>query len=157
MLWLVVVLVAVHLLSSSLLAAAAPPPPPPTIPDNPGEQIAGPAHPENATNVAAWRASLTAWRTRMLAKIDYNGSIYDVSRSCAVPVALGSSLTLRLRRLRALRWHVATRYQSCSGHRLRTYSRKCTRTTDSSSTAETIPCTSGWTMSMRGTVVWTAS
>eukprot|EP01044_Picomonas_judraskeda_P015269 COSAG03_NODE_2532_length_2667_cov_137.554907_4_plen_90_part_00 len=83
MLRLVAGVVAIHL-SSSLLAAAAPLPPPPSIPDNPGEQIAGPTHPEDAANVAAWRASLAAWRTRMLAKIAYNGSIYDVSSSSTV-------------------------------------------------------------------------
>jgi hypothetical protein len=53
----------------------------PSIKDNPGEQIAGPAHPEDPAGVAAWRASLTAWRARMLAKIDYNGSIYEVGSS----------------------------------------------------------------------------
>lgn len=66
----------------SSVEATAPgvPTPPPPIPDNPGEQIPGPVHPEDPSNVAAWWAALTAWRARVLAKINYNGSIYDVSR-----------------------------------------------------------------------------
>ena len=52
--------------------------PAPAIRDNPGEQIGGPPHPEDAASVTAWRASLVSWKTRMLAKIHYNGSIYDV-------------------------------------------------------------------------------
>jgi hypothetical protein len=68
-----------HSVVSALATPAAPPPPTISIKDNPGEQIAGPTHPEDPSNVAAWRASLTAWRARMLAKIDYNGSIYEVS------------------------------------------------------------------------------
>ena len=63
------------------VTVASVPPPPPPITDNPGEQIPGPANPEDPSAVAAWRASLEAWRARMLAKIDYNGSIYDVRRS----------------------------------------------------------------------------
>lgn len=62
--------------------APPPPPPPPPIKDNPGEQIPGPAHPEDPSAVAAWRESLGAWRARTLAKINYNGSIYDVRSLC---------------------------------------------------------------------------
>ena len=49
-----------------------------TIKDDPGEQIPGPAHPNDAASVAGWRASMLQWRSRMREKMHYNGSIYDV-------------------------------------------------------------------------------
>ena len=51
---------------------------PPIIADDPGEQIPGPANPGDPGSVDAWMAAMTAWRTRMRAKISYNGSIYEV-------------------------------------------------------------------------------
>ena len=74
-------LLSVLIHSQHSVVSARAPPAPISIKDNPGEQIAGPTHPEDPSNVAAWRAALTAWRARMLAKIDYNGSIYEVSTS----------------------------------------------------------------------------
>jgi hypothetical protein len=63
----------------STVAAAVRAGAPAPIKDNPGEQIPGPSQPADPANVAAWRASLTDWRARMLKKIDYNGSIYGTS------------------------------------------------------------------------------
>jgi len=48
------------------------------IKDDPGEQIPGPARPDDPACVSAWRSAMTAWRARMRTKIRYNGSIYDV-------------------------------------------------------------------------------
>merc|ERR1719272_517196 len=61
-----------------LLAASAAGAAPPSIADDPGEQIPGPANPGDPGSVDAWMTAMTAWRTRMRSKIDYNGSIYDV-------------------------------------------------------------------------------
>lgn len=64
--------------AAAVQKVAAGNPTPPTIADDPGEQIPGPANPGDPASVSAWRSAMQGWRSKIRAKIDYNGSIYSV-------------------------------------------------------------------------------